>query len=190
MIKKILFPFFVFLVSCTSQNPQVKAVKSKAPSRHKSDVSSASTGPWIVKSYPTANTDQEGRKYVMLETDGRFSTPTVPDGYLNAVVIVDKVNAGILLHQSRKTSPAQKFTGSVHIKMKNPEGNELEITSSRGWNKSGGIMIERNNNDYSQFRIFMLQSNGIINVEIRDEASSTYQFDINAAGFGDAFGRI
>jgi len=64
------------------------------------------------------------------------------------------------------------------------------MTSSRGWNKSGGILIERNNNDYSQFRIFLLQSDGVINVEIRDDSSRVYHFDINATGFIDAFSQI
>jgi hypothetical protein len=110
--------------------------------------------------------------------------------YLNADIIVDKVNAGILLHKSKKTNPSEKFNGPVHITMKNSGGDELKLTSSRAWNKSGGILIERNNNDYSNFRIFMLQSDGVINVEILDDSSSVYNFDINAAGFGDAFSQI
>jgi hypothetical protein len=126
----------------------------------------------------------------MLETDGSFSNSTLSNDYLKVDIIVDKVNAGILLHQKKKSSPAEKFTGLVHIRMKNAAGNDLEITSSRGWNKSGGILIERNNNDYSQFRIFMLQSDGLINVEIRDDFSSVYNFDINATGFADAFSQI
>jgi hypothetical protein len=51
-------------------------------------------------------------------------------------------------------------------------------------------LIERINNDYSQFRIFMLQSEGVINVEIRDVSSSVYHFYIKAAGFADAFSLI
>ena len=140
--------------------------------------------------YPGSKGDQTTRKYVKCETDGNFSNSTVSNDYLNADIIVDKVNAGILLHKSKKSNPSEKFTGRVYITMINSAGNELKLTSSRGWNKSGGILIERNNNDYSQFRIFMLQSDGVINVEILDDSSCVYHFDINAAGFGDAFSQI
>jgi hypothetical protein len=106
------------------------------------------------------------------------------------VILLNKENAGILLHRSKKTNPAEKFTGQVLIKMKNPAGDEIELTSSRGWNKAGGILIEQNNNDYSRFRIFMLQNEGVINVEIQGDSSSVYHFDINAYGFGDALSQI
>ena len=190
MMNKILPALLIILVSCSSPNPPANTVKPKSPSRNKPGASKPLPGPWKVLTYPGAKGDQTARKYVTCESDGSFSTSTVSNAYLNAVIIFDKINAGILLHQSKKTGPSEKFTGLVHIKMKNPAGNELEITSSRGWNKSGGILIERNNNDYSQFRIFMLQSEGIINVEIRDESASLYHFDINAAGFSAAFSQI
>jgi len=100
------------------------------------------------------------------------------------------VNAGILLHKLKKSNPSEKFSGPVNIRIKNSAGDELELTSSRAWNKSGGILIERNNNDYSRFRIFMLQSEGIINFEIRDDSASVYNFEINGTGFSDAFSQI
>jgi hypothetical protein len=190
MIKKILFPLFLFLICCTSPNPTANPVKSKSHSKNRSVASKPSPGPWNIRTYPGAQGEQATRKYVMLEADGKFSNSTVSDNYLNADIIVDKMNAGILLHQSKKSNPAEKFTGPVHIKMKNSAGNELDLTSSRSWNKSGGILIERNNNDYSQFRIFMLQSEGMINVEIRDDSSSVYNFNINPSGFADAFSQI
>jgi len=190
MIKKILPLLILFLVSCSSPTPPANTDKPKAHSKKKAVVSKPLPSQWKVMTYPGSQGDQTARKYVKSETDGSFSNSTVSNAYLNTDIIVDKVNAGILLHQIKKTNPSEKFTGPVHIKMKNPAGEELEITSSRGWNKSGGIMIERNNNDYSRFRIFMLQSEGVINVEIRDDSSSVYLFDINAAGFGDAFNQI
>jgi hypothetical protein len=190
MINKILLPLLLILVSCSSPNPPVNTVKHKSHSKHKSAASKPSPGPWNVMTYPGAQSEQAVKKYVKLETDGTFSNSTVSDDYLNADIIVDKVNAGILLHKSKKSSPSEKFTGPVHMKMKNSAGNELELTSSRGWNKSGGILIERNNNDYSRFRIFMLQSEGVINVEMHADSSSVYQFDINTAGFADAFSQI
>jgi len=190
MINKILPVLLIFMVSCSSPNPPANPVKPKNPSKHKPAAAKPSANPWKVLSYPGKQGEKEARKFVKLETDGNFSNSAVSNDYLNADIIVDKVNAGILLHQSKKSNPAQKFTGPVQIKMKNPAGNELELTSSRPWNKSGGILIERNNNDYSQFRIFMLQSEGLINVEISDDSSSVYHFEINAAGFGDAFSQI
>ena len=190
MINKILPVLILFLVSCSSPNPPGDTVKRKSHSKNKSVAPKTSPSTWNVMAYPVSQSNQTARKYVKCETDGNFSNSTVSNDYLNADIIVDKVNAGILLHKSKKTSPPEKFTGQVHITMKNSAGDELTLTSSRAWNKSGGIMIERNNNDYSQFRIFMLQSEGVINVEIRDDLSSFYNFDINAAGFADAFSQI
>jgi hypothetical protein len=190
MIRKILFPLLLIAVSCSSPNPHAKAVKTRPHARHKSVVAKPRSSPWIIKSYSDAQGETTGRKYISFETNGKFSSSTTSDDYLNAVVIVDKVNAGILLHEFKKSGPAEKFVDPVKIKMKNSDGKELNLTSSRGWNKSGGILIERNNNDYSQFRIFMLQSDGIINVEILGDSSSVYHFDIDAAGFGDAFSQI
>lgn len=147
-------------------------------------------GPWIVKNYVGANGESTERKYVRLDTDGTYSNSAVSNDYLHAVILVNKNNAGILLHQAKRSNPAEKFTGPVRIKMKNSAGNELELTSNRGWNKSGGIMIEQNNNSYSQFRIFMLQSEGVINFEIYGDSSSVYNFNIKSTGFGDALGKI
>jgi hypothetical protein len=190
MINKFLFPLLLILVCCSSPNPPASPVKHKSHSKHKSAAPKPLPGAWKILTYPGAQGNQPTRKYIKLETDGNFSNSTVSDDYLNADIIVDKVNAGILLHKSKKTNPSEKFNGPVHITMKNSAGNELEMTSSRGWNKSGGILIERNNNDYSKFRIFMLQSEGVINVEIRDDSASVYLFDINSTGFGDAFNQI
>jgi hypothetical protein len=190
MINKILPVLILFLVSCSSPNPPANTVKAKSHSKKKSAATKPTPGPWKVMTYPGAQGEQAAKKYVKLEADGTFSNSAASNAYLNADIIVDKVNAGILLHQSKKSNPSEKFTGPVHITMKNAAGNELKLTSSRAWNKAGGIMIERNNNDYSQFRIFMLQSDGIINIEIHDDSSSEYHFDINSAGFADAFSQI
>jgi hypothetical protein len=190
MINKVLPVLLLVLVSCSSPNPPVNKVKHKSLSKNKSAAPKPIASAWKVMTYPGAPGDQAARKYVKCETDGNYSNSTVSNDYLNADIIVDKVNAGILLHRSKKSSPSEKFTGPVHITMINSAGNELNLTSSRGWNRSGGILIERNNNDYSQFRIFMQQSEGVINVEIRSDSTSVYHFDINAAGFGDAFSQI
>jgi hypothetical protein len=190
MIKKILPLLLIFLVSCSSPTPPANTVKPKTRSINKSTAPKAAPGKWDIKAYPSAQGDKPAKKYIKFETDGDFSNSTLKKDYLNAVIIIDKENAGILLHKSKKTGPAEKFNGPVHISMKNSAGNELVLTSSRAWNKSGGIMIERNNNDYSQFRIFMLQNDSVINVDIHDDSSSLYHFEITAAGFADAFGQI
>jgi hypothetical protein len=190
MIKKFLLPLLLILISCSSPHPPANTVKAKSHSKNKSAAPNPLAGTWKIMTYPVAQGGQTARKYLTCETNGSFSNSTASSDYVNAVILVDKVNAGILLHKSKKSNPSEKFTGPVHITMKNSAGNELELTSSRGWNKSGGILIERNNNDYSQFRIFMLQSDGAINVEILDDSASVYRFDINAAGFADAFSQI
>ena len=190
MIKKIFFPLFLFLIGCNAPQPANDTVKPKSTSKPKVVAPKPSPGPWIVKTYVDADGKPTARKYVRFDTDGTFSNSTVSNNYLHAVLLVNKGNAGILLHQSKKSNPAEKFTGLVRIKMRNSSGKELEMTSSRGWNKSGGILIEQNNNDYSQFRIFLLQSEGVINVEIKNDSSSVYHFDINSAGFTDAFSQI
>ena len=123
-------------------------------------------------------------------TEGVFSDSTLNNNYLYAEVIVNTANAGILLRELKKSSPAVKFSEPVSIKMTNPSGEELQMTSTRSWNSSGGIMLERNNNDYSQFRIFLLQSKGTVNVEIKDSGIKTYHFSINADGFSDSFTKL
>lgn len=190
MTKKILFPLFLLLVSCNAPNPPANNAKPKSPSKPKVLAPKPSPSPWIVKTYVDANGEPTARKYVRFDTDGTFSNTTASNKYLHAVFLVNKDNAGILLHPFKKSNPAEKFTGPALIKMKNSSGKELEMTSSRGWNKSGGILIEQNNNDYSQFRIFILQSEGVVNVEILGDSSSVYNFNINASGFSDALSQI
>jgi len=190
MIKKILPLLLIFLVSCSSPKPPVNNAKPKSKTINKSAAPKPSPGNWDITTYSGSQSETSARKYLKFDANGSFSNSTVKNNYLNAVIIIDKVNAGILLHQSKKSSPAEKFNGPVHISMKNRDGNKLELTSSRGWNKSGGIMIERNNNDYSQFRIFMLQNDGPIDVEIHGDSSSLYHFEITAAGFTEAFSQI
>ncbi len=190
MIKKILFLSFILLAGCSSPNPPSNTAKPKAPAKHKPASPKSLPGSWNIMTYPGAQGNQNAKKYVKSEADGSFSNSNVPKDYLNAVIIVDKNTAGILLHLSKKSNPIEKYSGPAHIRMKNSAGNEIELTSSRGWNKTGGLLIEKNNNDYSQFRIFMLQSEGVINVEIRDESASVYNFDINTSGFSDSFNQI
>jgi len=94
------------------------------------------------------------------------------------------------LHKQKKPSPVETFQGPVLIKMTNSSGQELQMTSSRSWNSSGGILIERNNNYYSQFRIFLLQSKGTVAVEIKNSGTKIYNFSINTDSFSDTFTKL
>jgi hypothetical protein len=191
LMKKILLPLLIFFAGCTnSPVPQNTATKADSHVKNKKTAPRTMVNPWTVNTYAAKSGESAKRKYVRFDADGNFSNAELSKGYLYAVIYVDKVNAGIFLHESGKTSPAKKFSGPVRITMTNSAGEVLKMTSTRGWNKSMGILIERNNSDYSQFRIFLLQASGVINVEIQDNDSSVYHFDINADGFGKAFSHI
>nr|MCU0362508.1 hypothetical protein [Bacteroidales bacterium] len=129
----------------------------------------------------------EGRKYVRLVTEGTYSDSTGASRELFAEVIVNKSNAGILLRKLKKSAPMEKFSGPVEVRMTSSSGQELLMTSTRGWNSTGGIMLERNNNDYSRFRIFLLENTGNVNMEITDPQSGKYSFSFSLDGFSDAF---
>jgi PBP1b-binding outer membrane lipoprotein LpoB len=188
MLKRSIFLFLVILAGCNNQpTPSDKDVKKTTPVKSRARTVKPAANPWTTGSYAPKEGEKEGRKFVRLVTEGEFSDSTQNNSTLFAEVIVNKANAGILLHEMKKSSPAQKFSDPVHIKMTNSSGQELQITSARSWNSSGGIMIERNNNDYSQFRIFLLQSKGAVTVEIKDSGTKIYHFSINTDGFSDSF---
>jgi len=132
MINKILPVLILFLVSCSAPNPPANKVKPKFPSKNKSVAPVTVQSTWNVMTYPGAQEEKTARKYVKFETDGNYSDSTVSNGYLHAVIIVDKANAGILLHETKKSNPAENINGPVHISVKNPSGNELVMISSRG----------------------------------------------------------
>lgn len=190
MLKKLLLPLIIFLVSCNTPPPPANTVKVKSPLKPKPEVSKPAPNPWEIRNYIDADGKPKTSKYGRYDADGTFSNSTVSNKYMHALIVLNKDNAGILLNLYKKSNPTEKFTGLVKIRFKNSAGEELEITSSRRWNKSGGILIEQNNNDYSKFRIFMLQSEGLVNVDILNDSSSVYRFDINAYGFSDALSQI
>ena len=191
MSKINIFLFLFFLAGCSNPPAPVETnVKPASPARSKSPVVKPAVNPWTTGSYAPKDGETEGRKFVRFVTEGVFSDSTLNNNYLYAEVIVNTANAGILLRELKKSSPAVKFSEPVRIKMTNPSGEELQMTSTRSWNSSGGIMLERNNNDYSQFRIFLLQSKGTVNVEIKDSEIKTYHFSINADGFSDSFTKL
>jgi hypothetical protein len=191
MLKRVLFLLLVFLSGCNNPTaPKDKAVRNDSNVRHKAPAVKPAANFWTISSFAPKEGSSEGRKFVRFVTEGNFSDSTHTNSYLYAEVLIDKQNGGIFLRELKKSSPVEKFSGPVQIKMKNPEGVELLMTSSRSWNSSGGILIERNNNDYSQFRIFLLQSTGNVEVEIRDSGSNIYHFSIKTEGLNDSFSKI
>jgi hypothetical protein len=190
MLKRFIFPLLLLMISCNAPNPPANTAKPKSHAKPKAVAPKPAPNPWVVKNYTDASGQSTERKYARLDTEGTFTSSSVTSGHLFVTIMLNKENAGILLRQSGKSNPVEKATGVVRIKLRNQAGKEVELSSSRGWNKSGGILIEQNNNDYSQFRIFMLQSEGAVSAEIRDESSSAYYFDISATGFGDSLNQL
>ncbi len=191
MLKRVLFLFLIILAGCGSPPaPKEKAVKSVSHAKRKASTVTPEANYWTIDSFAPKEGQTEGRKYVSFTTDGNFSDSTRTNEYLFAEVLVDKTHAGIFLHKLKKSNPMEKCSEPVQIKMTNSAGVELQMTSNRRWNSSGGILIERNNNDYSQFRIFLLQSTGTVAVEIRDSGSNLYNFSMNTGGFSDSFSKL
>ena len=188
---RLIILSLVILAGCGNPPaPKGKAAGTNYRFRHKESTLKPEVNYWKVNSFAPNEGEKEGRKYVRFETGGNFSDSTQTKSYLYAELLVDKTNAGIFLHKLNKSGPAENFSEPVQIKMTNSSGAELNMTSNRRWNSSGGILIERNNNDYSQFRIFLLQSTGIVTVEIRDSGGIIYYFRINAYGFSESFSKL
>lgn len=190
MLKRGIFLFLVILAGCSNPSaPKEKNVRTSSVKTKASAIKTAAN-PWMISSFAPKEGETEGRKFVRFVTDGNFSDYTQNNAYLFTEVIINKESAGILLHELKKSSSIQKFSDPVHIKMTNSSGQELQLNSNRRWNSSGGILIEKNNNDYSQFRIFLLQNKGTISIEIKDSGAKIYHFSLNTDGFSDSFSRL
>jgi hypothetical protein len=189
MLNRSIFIFLVILASC-SNPPAPKELNAVSHAKSKANTAKPAANPWTTSSFAPKEGETERTKFVRFVTEGEFSDSTQNKSYLYADVIVSTASAGIFLHELKKSNPAEKFSGPVFIKMTNSSQQELQMNSTRSWNKSGGILIERNNNDYSQFRIFLLQSKGTVTVEIKDSGTKIYHFSINVDGFSDSFTRL
>lgn len=191
MLKRSIFLFLVILSGCGNPpEPKDKSVISDINRKPKVSKVKPEASFWTIKSFSAKEGETEGKKYVKFVSEGNYSDTTQTGKYLFAEVYVDKKNAGIFLHKLKKSNAAEKFSEPVQIIMTNASGTELQMTSSRRWNSSGGILIENNNNDYSQLRIFLLQNTGTVNVVVNDSKSSTYNFTMNLSGFSESFGKL
>lgn len=189
MLKRLVFLALVILSGCSNPPAPIEPnVKPSAPVKPKPAAKPAN--PWTTGSFASKDGDAESKKFVKIASEGDFSDSVKSGNKLYAEVLVNKTNAGIFLHELKKTNPAAKFSEAVQIKMTNSDGKEILMNSTRRWNSSGGIMIEGNNGDYSQFRVFMLQSKGVIPVEIKESGTKVYHFTINADGFADSFTKL
>jgi hypothetical protein len=140
MLKRLIFLFLVILGGCGNPpEPKEKVVTNDSPAKHKPSNVKPAANPWKTGSYAPKEGETEGRKYVRFVTEGLFSDSTNNNNYLYAEVIVNTANAGILLRELKKSNPAMKFSEPVRIKMINSSGQELQLTSTRGWNSSGGM---------------------------------------------------
>ncbi|MBK7628803.1 MAG: hypothetical protein IPJ16_16690 [Bacteroidales bacterium] len=191
MFKRLIFLLLIILSGCSNPPaPEKKPVTNDSNVKPKTVAPKPVANPWIISSFAPKEGETVGTKFVRFVTEGVFSDSTKTNNYLYAEVLVNKESAGIFLHEMKKSSPSEKFSEPVQIKMTNSEGVELQMTSTRRWNSSGGIMIEKNNNDYSQFRIFLLQNSGIVTVEVKDPGTKIYNFSINTSGFSDSFTKL
>jgi len=189
MLKRGILIFLVILTGCSNPSaPKEKAVIPRV--KHNALNVKPAANPWTISSFAPKEGETEGRKFIRFVSEGNFSDSTQSKGYLYTEVIVNKESAGILLHELKKSSSVQKFSEPVQINMTNSSGQELQMNSTRSWNSSGGILIEKNNNDYSRFRIFLLQNKGTVTIEIKDPGAKIYHFSINADGFSESFTRL
>ena len=122
MLKKVIFLFLVILAGC-SNPPAPKETSVKTPPvKSKAPAAKPAANPWTISSFAPKEGETEGKKFVRFVTEGDFSDSTQNKSYLYAEVIVNKESAGIFLHELKKSSPAEKFSEPVQIKMTNSDG--------------------------------------------------------------------
>lgn len=190
MLKRVIFLFLVILAGCINTPAPKEKIGADSHIKHKAPTIKPEVNYWTTNSFAPKEGETEGRKYVRFVTEGNFSDSAQTNKYLYAEVLIDTKNAGIFLHKLKKSSPVENFSDPVKIKMTNSSGAEIQMTSTRRWNSSGGIKIESNNNDYSQLRIFLLQNTGTVMVEVKDSGADIYHFSMYLDGFSGSFSKL
>ena len=166
----------IFWTSCISEEKKL--------ARQEVD-SLAQVQAWKIDYYIDEFGDKTGKYFVETEVTGTFSNSYVSNEILYVEFVVDKKKSGIFLHERDTSSSAEKFIGTVTIRMKNSNGKILNIFTTDSWTNSEGIAIW--DKDYYKIKNFLKRSVGEIRVVIQDEYSSHYNFTIDATGFTKEF---
>ena len=116
MLKRVIIVFLVILAGCGNP-PATKEITTNKTPKVKSKAPKTAAIPWTISSFAPKEGETEGRKFVRFITEGNFSDSTGNNIYLYADVIVNTSSAGIFLHERKKSSPAEKFSEPVQIKM-------------------------------------------------------------------------
>ena len=183
----------IFIIHSKSKNNNLAEKEKSELTRKSAAVKSTNENiAWELKSFDSGSGDQSNKKYIETNTEGIFSTPTTTRGELYVQVIFTKTSSGLLLHKLNKALPSLKFDGTATITLKNPNLEELKLSSIEPWSPSGGIKIKNHGENkhlafYDQLRDFMNKSTGNILVTVTDEHSSTYSFYISSNGFSKEF---
>ena len=183
----------IFIIHSKSKNNNLaEKEKSELTRKSAADKSTNENIAWELKSLASGSGDLSNKKYIETNTEGIFSNPTTTRGELYVQVILTKTSAGFLLHKLNKALPSLKIDGTATITLKNPNLEELKLSSIDPWSPSGGIKIKNHGENkhlafYDQLKDFMNKSTGNILVTITDELSSTYSFYISSNGFSKEF---
>ena len=186
----------IFIIHSKSKKNDLAQKEKSELTRKSATVKSTNENiAWELKSFASGSGDQSNKKYIETNTEGIFSNPTTTRGELYVQVIFTKTSSGLLLHKLNKALPSLKIDGTATITLKNPNLEELKLSSIEPWSPNGGIKVKNHGENkhlafYDQLRDFMNKSTGNILVTITDELSSTYSFYISSNGFSKEFGLL
>lgn len=144
----------------------------------------AFAGDWEQRTFKDDFGDPTGAKFVAhYDSTGIFANSAVSWTTCPVYVMVtDKSTIGVFLYE-HGGSTATSLSGSGTVAMKNEAGMKMWTTVRGKWNPRGGISL------YNEHAIisFLMRSEGIVKVVIKDGYSATYKFLINVDGFPEAY---
>ncbi len=120
--------------------------------------------------------------------EGTYSNSAISNASLTIKLLFTKENTGIFLYERSRNNAAEKFIGVGTIKLKNSNGDKLEVLSFEKWNQAGGLSVSTTDN--KKLRSFLLNSTGEVKFVIYDKYSSIYRFAIDVYGFRKALNEI